>query len=70
MRCTLQRTVDIGTFGLHVPCQAPSTTDLYVPFSIVIGEPGRWEIDEQILEHSREGVEAYLKMGQSLGRAL
>jgi phosphatidylserine decarboxylase len=37
---------------------------------IVIGEPGRWAIDEQILEHSRDGVEAYLKMGQSLGRAL
>ncbi len=37
---------------------------------IVLGEPGKWEIDERILGHSGEGVEAYLKMGQPLGRAL
>ncbi len=37
---------------------------------IVLGEPGKWEVDERILSHTDEGVEAYLKMGQSLGRAL
>ena len=37
---------------------------------IVIGEPGKWAIDDRILEHTNEGVEAYLKMGQSLGRAI
>ncbi len=36
---------------------------------IVLGEPGKWAVDERILDHTNEGVEAYLKMGQSLGRA-
>ena len=37
---------------------------------IVLGEPGKWAVDDRILAHTNEGVEAYLKMGQSLGRAL
>ena len=37
---------------------------------IVLGEPGKWTVDARILDHTNEGVEAYLKMGQSLGRAL
>ena len=37
---------------------------------IVLGEPGKWAVDERILNHTGEGIEAYLKMGQSLGRAL
>ena len=37
---------------------------------IVLGEPGKWAVDDRILNHTTEGVEAYLKMGQSLGRAL
>lgn len=37
---------------------------------IVLGEPGKWAVDDRILAHTREGVEAYLKMGQPLGRAL
>jgi len=37
---------------------------------IVLGEPGKWAVDERILDHTREGIEAYLKMGQALGRAL
>ncbi|MEE2643693.1 MAG: phosphatidylserine decarboxylase [Myxococcota bacterium] len=37
---------------------------------IVLGEPGKWTVDERILKHSSEGIEAYLKMGQPLGRAL
>ena len=37
---------------------------------IVLGEPGKWSVDERILNHTHEGVEAYLKMGQPLGRAL
>ena len=37
---------------------------------IVLGEPGRWAVDDRLLDHTKEGVEAYLKMGQSLGRAL
>ena len=37
---------------------------------IVLGEPGKWAVDDRILNHTTEGVEAYLKMGESLGRAL
>ena len=37
---------------------------------IVLGEPGKWSVDQRILDHTHEGVEAYLKMGQPLGRAL
>jgi len=33
---------------------------------IVLGEPGKWTLDERILEHTNEGVEGYLKMGQAL----
>ena len=36
---------------------------------IVLGEAGKWAIDERLLKHTQEGVEAYLKMGQALGRA-
>ena len=36
---------------------------------IVLGEPGKWTVDERILTHTRNGVEAYLKMGASLGTA-
>ena len=35
---------------------------------IVIGERGRWTPDERILAHTKDGVEAYLKMGQAVGR--
>ena len=34
---------------------------------IVIGERGRWNINERILDYTRNGVETYLKMGQALG---
>jgi phosphatidylserine decarboxylase len=34
---------------------------------IVIGERGHWNIDPRILEHTQNGVETYLKMGQALG---
>ena len=37
---------------------------------IVLGEPGKWVVDDRILAHTGESVEAYLKMGQPLGRAL
>ncbi len=37
---------------------------------IVLGEPSKWAVDERILDHTREGIEAYLKMGQPLGREL
>ena len=36
---------------------------------IVLGEPGKWAVDERILGYTEEGTEAYLKMGQALGRA-
>ena len=36
---------------------------------IVLGEPGKWVVDERILNHTNEGIEAYLKMGQPLGRS-
>lgn len=36
---------------------------------IVLGEQGRWTPDERILAHTKDGVEAYLKMGQAVGRA-
>ena len=35
---------------------------------IVLGEPGKWAVDERILSHTNDGVETYLKMGQALGR--
>ena len=37
---------------------------------IVLGEPGKWAMDERILKHTEAGVEAYIKMGQAIGRAL
>lgn len=37
---------------------------------IVLGEPGKWTLDRRILDHTNEGVEAYLKMGQAIGHAL
>ena len=36
---------------------------------IVIGEKGRWQVDEQILDNTAQGVETYLKMGRALGVA-
>ena len=36
---------------------------------IVIGERGRWHVDPRILEHTQNGVETYLKMGQALGNS-
>ncbi len=36
---------------------------------IVLGEPSRWSIDPRIAQHTQDGVETYLKMGQGLGRA-
>ena len=36
---------------------------------IVLGEPGTWMPDERLLNYTQQGVEAYLKMGQPLGRA-
>jgi phosphatidylserine decarboxylase len=36
---------------------------------IVLGERGKWAPDERILTHTKEGVEAYLKMGQAVGTA-
>ena len=32
---------------------------------IVLGEPGKWTVDSRILDHTNDGVEAYLKMGQA-----
>ena len=37
---------------------------------IVLGERGKWAPDERILTHTKEGVEAYLKMGQAVGAAV
>ena len=37
---------------------------------IVLGEPGRWAIDQRILDYTNEGVETYIKMGQTLGNVL
>ena len=34
---------------------------------IVLGEPGKWTVDPRILEHTENGIEAYLKMGEALG---
>ena len=34
---------------------------------VVLGEPGRWRLDESIVERTRAGVESYLQMGQELG---
>jgi phosphatidylserine decarboxylase len=36
---------------------------------IVLGEPGKWVMDERLLKHTEAGVEAYIKMGQAIGRA-
>ena len=36
---------------------------------IVLGEPGRWRLDERIAENTRQGLETYVKMGQTLGKA-
>lgn len=36
---------------------------------IVIGEKGRWRIDPDVAEQTREGRETYLKMGTKLGEA-
>jgi phosphatidylserine decarboxylase len=33
---------------------------------IVIGEPGRWQLDENMVQRTREGTETYLKMGVPL----
>ncbi len=35
---------------------------------IVLGEPGKWVMDERLLKHTEAGVEAYIKMGQAIGR--
>ena len=36
---------------------------------IVIGEKGRWQIDEDLIERTQRGVETYLKMGARLAEA-
>ena len=36
---------------------------------IVIGEPGRWQIDKEIVARTEAGTETYLKMGAALGCA-
>ena len=36
---------------------------------IVIGQPGRWQVDPEIEERTHLGVETYLKMGSRLGAA-
>ena len=36
---------------------------------IVLGEPGRWSILPEILSHTSDGVETYLKMGRTIGNA-
>ena len=37
---------------------------------IVLGEAGKWNVDDRILGHSKEGTEVYLKMGQRLATAV
>jgi phosphatidylserine decarboxylase len=37
---------------------------------IVIGEAGRWQIRPEILAHTTNGIETYLKMGAGLGQAV
>ena len=34
---------------------------------IVLGEPGRWQIKPEILEHTDQGIETYIKMGRAIG---
>ena len=34
---------------------------------IVMGEPGRWQVDADIVRRTSEGLETYLKMGRALG---
>ena len=36
---------------------------------IVLGEPGRWQINPEILSNTRDGIETYVKMGRSIGSA-
>jgi phosphatidylserine decarboxylase len=36
---------------------------------VLLGEPGKWKPDEDILNHTKEGIETYLKIGQSLAKA-
>ncbi len=36
---------------------------------IVVGESGRWQVNGQMAERTRNGVETYLKMGARLGEA-
>lgn len=36
---------------------------------IVIGEPGRWQPDEVLVQRTREGIETYLKLGAKLATA-
>jgi phosphatidylserine decarboxylase len=36
---------------------------------IVIGEKGRWLVDERIVGYTNQGIESYLKMGRPLGHA-
>lgn len=33
---------------------------------VVLGEPGKWRIDSDILEKSAEGVESYIKLGSAM----
>ena len=37
---------------------------------IVIGEPGRWQVADEIVQRTRAGIETYLKLGAELGKAL
>lgn len=34
---------------------------------IVLGEPGKWRVDQPILDNTAAGIESYLKMGRPLG---
>ena len=33
---------------------------------IVLGEPGRWQLDRSVVEHTEQAMESYLKMGRRL----
>ena len=37
---------------------------------IVLGEPGRWCLDERMADNTERGLETYRKMGQAIGRTL
>lgn len=37
---------------------------------IVIGEAGKWDIDQQLLDNTKSGVETYIKMGRAIGNSL